>query len=449
MNDDQWYVERNNRIYRYGTYPLDPSRWIALRVDSKYAADYAGQVAVLTAANLLGRMSPSIALDIPRVPMVAPLPWADHDLQEFVLDQLYSSDPCGRFWLRPPKEDDCLVHLGPSGSGVLVHGEGWHAYLGPGPSPLPLAHNPNPVGPALAAILAATRLCIHKLAPPPTELLLNAFSWSHELCLLDAPALSPDAALGNVWSVGTGSVGTAILYFLTLLTRNFSAVLFDMDCVERHNIIRSPIFTEAHVERRKVEVTGEYLDCCGVTSITAYPCALHDSRAWTSREEGTPDLLIAAANELNVRHYIEALFPPVQIYGTTGRNWQATVMRHIPLRDPCSRCLFPSTTHAPTKCAADPAPVKTLDDEQADAALPFLSFAAGLMAACEILKLTLPDYPFFANRVFFNTQPEPRLVSAPTRHVSGCICGTRRTSVHWQMINKSRFAALSVPAREP
>lgn len=32
--------------------------------------------------------------------------------------------------------------------------------------------------------------------------------------------------------------------------------------------------------------------------------------------------------------------------------------------------------------------------EQIDAALPFLSFAAGLMAAAEMLKLALPGYPF-------------------------------------------------------
>lgn len=443
MNDDQWYVERNDRIYQYGTYPLDPSRWIALRADSEYAADYAGQVAVLTAANLLGRMSPSIALDIPRVPMVAPLPWADRDLQEFVLNQLYSGDPRGRFLVRPPREGDCLVHLGPSGSDVVVHGEDWHAYLGPGLSPLPLARNPNPVGPALAAILAATRLCTHELTPPPTPLLLNALSWSHELSVWGAPTLSPDAALGNVWTVGTGSVGTAILYFLALLTRNFSAVLFDKDRVERHNIIRSPVFTEAHVERRKVEVAEEYLRCCGVTSITAYPYALHESRVWADRQEGTPDLLIAAANEFNVRHYIETLFPPVQIYGTTGRNWQATVMRHIPLKDACSCCLFPNTTLAPTKCATDPAPTKAPDNKRADAALSFLSFAAGLMAACEILKLTLPGYPFSANRVFLNTQPEPRLVSVLARQVNGCICGTRSTSLHRRMIKQSRFAALS------
>lgn len=37
-----------------------------------------------------------------------------------------------------------------------------------------------------------------------------------------------------------------------------------------------------------------------------------------------------------------------------GKKGQASVIRHAPLIDPCSRCLFPDATYAATACATDP-----------------------------------------------------------------------------------------------
>ena len=78
-----------------------------------------------------------------------------------------------------------------------------------------------------------------------------------------------------------------------------------------------------------------------------------------------------------------------------------------------------------------------------DAALPFLSFAAGAMAASEILKVNLPGYPFSANRVIFNTCPYPRFVSAPMRFRKQCVCSQRSSAVHRRMIEGTRYGRLS------
>ena len=155
-----------------------------------------------------------------------------------------------------------------------------------------------------------------------------------------------------------------------------------------------------------------------------------------------PDLVIAAANEHNVRQQIESLFPPLQIYGTTGRNWQASVIRHVPMVDPCSCCLFPETAFAPTACATD-SEVAVGREQKVDAALPFLSFAAGLMAAAEILKLTLPGYVMTPNRSVLYTKPDLRLVGAGLPFRRGCPCRARSHAVHKKMIAGSRYAALS------
>src|SRR3546814_17005455 len=93
-------------------------------------------VASLVTANLFGRMTPALALDIPSVPIVAPLPWAGMDLREHVLAQLWAADPFGKFAQRSTCAGDYIVHLGRSGAPAIVHGTGWNLYAGPAPSPL-------------------------------------------------------------------------------------------------------------------------------------------------------------------------------------------------------------------------------------------------------------------------------------------------------------------------
>lgn len=444
MNEEQWRAERDDRPLRYPNgRVLDPKRRILLRADLDSAVRYDGQVEILTLANLLGRMTPAVGFDIPDVPIVAPLPWAGDGLRDFVWDRLQEADPYGRFEIRSYRPGDYVIQLGASNARTVVHGSGWNAYVGPAPSPLHATSDFNPIGPAFAAILAATELCVHEFVPPVRRILVNTLDWTHEPTASDVPCMPPQPNLGELWTVGTGSVGTAILYFLTLATTRFSATLFDMKRVKIYNLGRSPIFTEAQVGQPKVVATKNYLNATGVNNVIAEHKALDESPLWRNRLPGTPDALISAANERNVRHVIETSYPPVQVYGTTGRNWQSSVIRHIPLLDPCSCCLFPDEAHAQSQCATGKLPERR-NQEQIDAALPFLSFAAGAMAAAEILKLGLPGYPFSPNRVVLNTQGSPRLVRARMTQRPICTCQHLSSDVHQQMIAGSRHSALSI-----
>jgi hypothetical protein len=442
VKDEDYYDARDDRLFRYpDARRLDQTRWIAIQAAPEYLRSYAGQIALLTAANLLGRMARRVALAIPRMAMDPPLPWAGDDIAEFACAQMQAADPRGEYVIRPANETDHIVFLGASGAPFVTHGAGWLAWHGPAPSPMPADDTANPVGAALAVVAATARLAAHGFSAPPAAVLLNSFDWSHEIGV-PLPALPPAADLGALWVVGAGSVGTAILYFLTLATRNFSALLFDGDKVKRENITRSPVFVDEDVGSGKAEVAEAYLKRCGMADVSQEPVMLHESRRWTHRASGTPDLVIAAANEYNVRHRIESLLPPVQIYGTTGRNWQASVIRHVPMVDPCSCCLFPEATYTPTGCATDPA-TGAGGDQPVDASLPHLSFAAGLMAAAEILKLAVPGYAMTPNRSVLYTKPELRLVRAGVPLRQGCICGTRSRGVHEKMIAGSRYARLS------
>jgi len=403
-----------------------------------------GEIATFlwAALNLLARMTPALALDIPAVPLVAPLPWVGSDLATFALRSAYAADPYGKFVSRPRRDCDYPLHLGRNHDGQVVHGSGWNAYLGAAPSPLPDFDSWNPVGPALASILAATEIFKIDLKGVLPGILLNALTWTVGPVTADVPGLGAEPSLGTIWAIGTGSVGTAILYFLSLATTRFSAGLFDMDTVKIHNLDRSPIFTAADIGREKVAVAESYLRGLGITDIQADPQPLDESSLWCEREAGIPDVLISAANERHVRSVIENGLPPLQIYGTTGKHWQAACLRHVPVLDPCSCCLFPETDYVDTECAKGPV-TKVEGQEQVDAALPFLSFAAGLMAAAEILKLTLPDYPITSNRVIMNTQPLIRTIHAPLTRRSGCLCQCRNDEIHRTMIAGSRFAGLS------
>jgi hypothetical protein len=452
MNDQSFLVRRNSRtnLYGRGARPLDPARWISLAIDAAYAETYGGQVALLTAANMIGRMTPSVAIAVPDGTRVRnPLPWAGQSLSDVLFEQLFAATPAnkgGRFMARAPEPGDVAIAFGSCAvpGAALVHGCGWDSYFGREASPIRASDITNPCGPAFAAILCGAHLLVEGLHTPATSYLCNTLAWSARAAPEGAPQPDPATALGELWTIGTGSVGTAALYFLTLFTRHFEVGLIDKDDVEIENLDRSPIFIATDDGRPKVDETADYLRSVGVVSVKSERATLGESDLWRNRQEGTPDLLISAANEDHVRFQIEADMPPIQIYGTTGKNWQASVIRHIPLRDPCSLCLFPdSGPIMPTACARGKV-ASPLDGKQIDAALPFLSFAAGLMTAAEILKLGLPNYPFSKTITQYSTKAEDKLASAWLSPRAGCLCQSGRdNALHRRMIAGTRYAALS------
>lgn len=436
MHEDDRKLARDSRLYEYGAKPLTDSDRVLVTADEGYASSYSGQVALLVFLNLFGRSSRAISVDLPATPIVAPLPWAGVKLTDYALAQLYAADSHGSYDAGSTSKAKCHVHFGHRGEGLKVFGSGWRACVGdaalrPGEASL------NPFGPAMAAVMAATRLFVHRLQPPRLTHAVNAFDWSGDIRRSDGYTQFPE--LGELWVVGTGSVGSAVLYFLALATNRFTPHLFDHDRVRHHNITRSPIFAESDVGAYKVAVTSAFLRDCGVQSIP-HSVALHRSPMWAERQPGSPDILVPTANEYNVRDLIEASLPPIQIYGTTGRNWQASVIRHIPLLDPCSLCLFPSGVFAPSECATDSSHEQ--EKKGTDASLPFLSFAAGLMAAIELVKLSAAKRPAPRNRTLYFTQPEPRFVSADLARRNGCTCAAPNAQAQRAMVNHSRYAHL-------
>ena len=95
----------------------------------------------------------------------------------------------------------------------------------------------------------------------------------------------------------------------------------------------------------------------------------------------------------------------------------------------------------PAPCATAPPASGDGNDRLDDVALPFLSYAAGLMTAAEITKLALAGHTEAPNRVFY----EPRgrnLLSLPLAKNPNCPYHNQ-DSTHHASIKDSRFASLA------
>ena len=159
-------------------------------------------------------MTPAVVLDIPSVPIVNYLPWAGKDLREFVLDMTFKADPYGRISYIKSNDIAYEIYLGRAGSNNIVHGTGWNIYLGQKSSPLENENTPNPIGPALASIFAVTEAFKSDLKNTSPNIILNALTWKSRIIQSNSYTLPLFPELGTLLTVGTGSVGTAILYFL-------------------------------------------------------------------------------------------------------------------------------------------------------------------------------------------------------------------------------------------
>ena len=446
MTEQDFHQRWSDRSSRYpGSQPLPSDLTVHLRIDPEYAGTYAGQVAAITAASLFGRMTRTVAFDVPSLAVVAGLPWQGVALDDLVMEILESTHRYGHHEQRKARTEDLRLTVGPAGHGLVIHGSGWASYYGPEPSPLTQSDEPNPFGAAFAVITAAAHVQ-RRPRETPSGRCLDVFHWQTGAIPSEVPTVTRDFELGELWSVGVGSVGSCALFFLSLITRAFRAILIDRDKVKVENVTRSALFSweDAEAKDPKVEVAARWLLKAGVERIEPYVAWLDQlPELWSQPRPSRPDILISAANERNVRALIENTYPPLQVYATTGRNWQATLLRHIPLVDPCSCCISGVEVHtAPTLCATGSPTPGSSPQQQDDVALPFLSYAAGLMTTAEITKLALIGNTATPNRVFF--EPNGRgLFSRPLNKKPTCPCQRRNATVHRAAIEGSLFARLS------
>ena len=96
---EQQYDERwSDRATRYpDSTPLPAGVTVHITVDPAYAKTYAGQVAAVTAASILGRMAKSVAIKVPPEPVSHLLPWKGETLNEVVSQTLADTHQYGQY----------------------------------------------------------------------------------------------------------------------------------------------------------------------------------------------------------------------------------------------------------------------------------------------------------------------------------------------------------------
>ena len=87
-------------------------------------------------------------------------------------------------------------------------------------------------------IAAASQLQLNPQAADFVSAVVDTYLWRPGLPALEVPEMSADLELGELWCVGAGSVGSCSLFFLSLATRAFQAVLVDRDTVGVENVTR-------------------------------------------------------------------------------------------------------------------------------------------------------------------------------------------------------------------
>ena len=210
-----------------------------------------------------------VAVDVPSLPIVEPLPWGRTTLDEHMMRTLHESHMFGQYEPRAAHSKDLRLVIGPNGDGLVVHGNGWCAYRGTERSPLMQSDDTNPFGAAFAVIDAAAQIQRQPKNPYRGSMTLDTYRWAVGGPSLDAPRMRSNFDLGEVWSIGVGSVGSCALFFLSLITRNFKAVLVDGDKMEIENITRSALFPwrAAIAEEPKAAAVCRWLHNAGVQQV--------------------------------------------------------------------------------------------------------------------------------------------------------------------------------------
>jgi molybdopterin/thiamine biosynthesis adenylyltransferase len=453
MDADEFYHLRDDRTNSCVDGRGYVARSVSITIDEEAAASYSGQVAFMLAANLTARWSRRVRVRSPSVPVDPRLVFRDELLERnldiVALAVAKDADPFGDFAIDEVEGRDWIrVHVGagaaPRGA-YRIHGQGWQALGGDAVRPLSGTNGEVPLGAALAACVGvawAFRVALGDDSPPGY---VQLSLWNMRGG--DAAAQGPSVEaqdLGRVMLIGCGAVGSSIAYLLPLAGIGGRVQLIDGDLVDTTNLNRSPMFGFGDLTRSKCDVVASHLRRAGIDAEPIH--AWFDeamARGLAFRER--PDVVIPAANDRDVRRLVQHQVPPLQVYGTTGRDWQAFLGRHIPTAEDCLVCRFPTTAPGEPRlaCSTGPIAAPSRAGVSQDAALPFLSAAAGVLAVAELVKTATSSFPVNPNFACLDFRgPLTDFMLIQRVPSVGCICGQQ--DAVWARLNgHTRFARRS------
>jgi len=330
-----------------------------------------------------------------------------------ILDQMQDADPFGKFEAAHGSMPMTDLHLhigdkcidGDMSTTVLSCANWQAAVCRPREAGLKFDESTNCIGALFATAFGAARLFRDAIG---MGLFLSDHFVFDGLLLRPVTAEEPGASqqfptnldLGNILMVGAGSVGGSAAYCMRLLGLHCGLTVVDADMVDIINFNRSPILGKRHFQFNKARSLSTFLAGSSLAA-RSHECWWEQYAREEAQALAEFDIWLPLANEFDVRPNMAHQVPPLMIQASTNRNWGVNFGRHIPGRDDCLAERFAGfIPESKLRCASGE--VEDVSGKKTDAALPFLSFFAGLLIAIDLIRLKLPGYPQVSNFGLFD-----------------------------------------------
>jgi hypothetical protein len=392
-----FYAERDTRTLQYGADTTVLQRPVAVLIGID-ATDRPAQVAALALVNMLARVHQRIHIVVPSAELQARALIDAPTLADALIETVTAINPVLNLTAASTSSsipaNSITIGIGtnlPSGLDIYLGWNGGRGEIAADSCRCP-AEQPEEhiLGAATAACLAAAMAfrVAHGNTVRPTR--LNLLERAADA---DAGATSRTGPVdvGNVLIVGAGAVSQALFYWLREIGISGNWDVVDADLTELHNTNRCLGTTAADAGWPNALPIGEPRPKASVTAgLIGAQEHLHWFDTWPGLTDAPHyDLVLPLANERGVRAQVAALGQPILLHATTSPNWTAELHRHIPDRDDCPACRIPEPRTSNFLCGTGPAVPDT--PGSSDAALPFLSAAAGLLLTVGLLELPQGD----------------------------------------------------------
>jgi molybdopterin/thiamine biosynthesis adenylyltransferase len=373
--------------YTHGVQPLVPA---GLTAGALTASTAVGQAAILTAVNILARVHPEVVLAIPDAPLVVPSPIGGDTLLDACRALATAANPEIVVTIANEIPANVLsVGIGADAGPATMYAGGacWTAMTRS--TPVEIAPEPSSLLGVGMAVALATGIVFRAALGLPTVRDRSVSLWT--LAEADEPTGPTDCGpvnVGNVWMVGAGAVGSCLAWWLQFTGVVGNWAVIDGGITDGTNLNRSLGLFAADAG-----LTGKECVAKAIAAANLIPGAVPFTQWWSewcASNPASPDVLIPVANDFGVRANIAAYSHPATIHATTSRDWTAELHRHQIGQDDCLACRFPEDTPA-FLCASAPIQNGAEHHEEAelgkDAALPFLSAAAGMLLLAGLFQL--------------------------------------------------------------
>jgi hypothetical protein len=443
-NRDRFYVERDRRTSAYGVATERLNTPVRINIGADAASSPAGQALALAVINMVCRVHRRVQLTVPDKDLLVPTLVPAASFVEAAEALAIAIDPF--IDLATSEEPSPTLAIGNVIGTFWLGADGYIGHLAEVPVPI-TDHPASILGAGMAACLGSAALLLTVTGAPVRVRSISLWALDNQpLEPGPSESINPVDVGELVVLVGAGAVGSAILYWLRLLGVQGNWTVIDGDVVKLHNTNRSlgMLATDAGwadgvpggPAANKAEIGAALI---GASAAVGW----YDD--WVKRTNPRPDLLIPAGGERNIRHNLGLLGLPLMIQGATSPDWQVQLHRHGP-GDSCPACRFPDQPTADLACSTGSLPVApgaAEDAESTDAALPFLSAAAGLLvvAALTELKSGYIAQPVNQHGLLFGPDTQVDWWNTITRCRPGCT-GRLTQTVRRQLNVGRRWAAL-------